>query len=220
MELCVDDMDAGVLELARRDGAEQLVERYGDRAYRLAWRITGVREDAEDVVVDALQAAADTFPAFTGDATLGPWISRAVASAAYQKLRAGRGRIREIAAGDVMPALDADGRHFAPMDDWSKRLDEPALQDDLGHIVSAALETLPASYRAALVLHDVEELPTLDIAEILGMDVPAVKSLVHRARLYVRKRLAEHFASIGGAPASNPAARPVLRTRMAGSWPY
>jgi RNA polymerase sigma-70 factor, ECF subfamily len=220
MELCVDNFDAGLVELTRddADAAEQLVERYGDRAYRLALRITGVSEDAEDVVVDALQAAADTFPAFTGDATLGPWISRAVASAAYQKLRAGRRRVREIALADVMPALDADGRHFAPIDDWSKRLDEPALQDDLGHVVSAALEALPAGYRAALVLHDVEDLPPLDIAEILGIDVPAVKPLVHRARLFVRKRLSEHFES--ARPAPDSPTRPVLRTRMAGSWPY
>jgi RNA polymerase sigma-70 factor, ECF subfamily len=220
MELCMDNFDAGLVELAPdgADAAEQLVERYGDRAYRLALRITGVSQDAEDVVVDALQAAADTFPVFTGDATLGPWISRAVASAAYQKLRAGWRRAREIAPADVMPALDADGRHFAPIDDWSKRLDEPGLQDDLGHIVSAALEALPASYRAALVLHDVEDLPTLDIAEILGIDVPAVKLLVHRARLFVRKRLSEHLES--ARPEPDRVARPVLRTRMAGSWPY
>jgi RNA polymerase sigma-70 factor, ECF subfamily len=219
MELCVDDMDAGVIELAGWNCAEQLVERYGDRAYRLALRLTGVPEDAEGAVADALQAAADTFPTFTGEATLGPWISRAVAGAAYQKLRARRQRVSEIVPANMAPALDTNG-HFVPMDDWSKRLDEPALQDDLDHVVSAALDALPASYRAALVLHDVEELPTLDIAEIMGVDVPAVKSLVHRARLFVRKRLSEHFESVGAPRAADSGARPVLRTRMAGSWPY
>jgi RNA polymerase sigma-70 factor, ECF subfamily len=212
-------VDNGLIEVAHPDGVEQLVERYASRAYRLAWRLTGVREDAEDVVADALQAAADTFPAFTGDATLGPWISRAVAGAAYEKLRARRRRVSGIAPADVVPALDANG-HFAPMDDWSKRLDEPALQDDLDHVVGAALEALPASYRAALVLHDVEDMPTLDIAEIMGVDVPAVKSLVHRARLFVRKRLSEHFESAGATRAPDRLTRPILRTRMAGTWPY
>jgi RNA polymerase sigma-70 factor, ECF subfamily len=215
----VDSPGTGLIELERPDGVERLVDRYAHRAYRLALNLTGVPEDAEDLVADALQAAADTFPVFTGHATLGPWISRAVAGAAYQKLRARRRRVSAIAPADMVPALDTNGR-FAPMDDWSKRLDEPAMQDDLDHVVSAALDALPASYRTALVLHDVEDMPTLDIAEIMGVDVPAVKSLVHRARLFVRKRLSEHFESAGATHAPDRLARPILRTRMAGSWPY
>jgi RNA polymerase sigma-70 factor, ECF subfamily len=197
MELGVDDIDAGLAEAARpadADGVEQLLERYGPPAYRLALRITGVTEDAEDVVARALQAAADMIRTLPDEAAIESRIYRAIARAAYQKVRDASRRGQEIALADVRPPLDGDG-HFAPMDDWSKRVNEPALRGPLRHVVSEALDALPAVYRTALVLHDVEGVSTPDIADILGVDVPAVPWHVHRARLFVRKCLAEHFES-------------------------
>ena len=57
-------------------------------------------------------------------------------------------------ADDVMPSLAADG-HFQLMGDWSARFDEPAVQGELGVIVAAAIDALPADYRTALILNDV-----------------------------------------------------------------
>lgn len=58
-----------------------------------------------------------------------------------------------------------------------------------------AIDALPADDRTAVVLHDAEGTPKSDVAEILGIDVQAVKSRVHRARLFVRRRLSEHFGA-------------------------
>jgi len=60
-------------------------------------------------------------------------------------------------------------------------------------IVGEAIDALPADYRTALVLHDVEGLSWPDIVDVLDVDVPAVKARVHRARLFVRQRLSEYF---------------------------
>ena len=79
------------------------------------------------------------------------------------------------------------------MDDWSNRVDERALQGELRQVLEEAIEALPADYRTALVLHDVEGLSNPDIAESLGISLPAVKSRVHRSRLFVRKRLADYL---------------------------
>jgi RNA polymerase sigma-70 factor, ECF subfamily len=200
MGSCVADVDAGLVEALRRDdpdGAQQLVERYGDRVYRLALRITGVKGDAEEAVEDALWTAACTIHTFTGESAFGSWIYRTAANAAYQKLRNRRQHVNEIALADAVPSLDGDGRHFEPMEDWSNRIDEPALQSGLRGVLTEAIDALPAEYRTALVLHDVEGASKQDIAEILGVDVQAVKSRVHHARLFVRKRLSEHFESAG-----------------------
>ena len=93
----------------------------------------------------------------------------------------------------MLPALDAGGRHFEPMDDWSNRVDERALQGELRQVLTEAIDALPPEYRTALVLHDVEGLSNPDIAETLGISLPAVKSRVHRSRLFVRKRLADYM---------------------------
>ena len=72
-------------------------------------------------------------------------------------------------------------------------MDEKALQGELRDILTQAIDELPADYRTALVLHDVEGVSNPDIAETLGISLPAVKSRVHRSRLFVRKQLAEYL---------------------------
>jgi len=190
------DTDADLVAALRREEAsatETLVERYADRVYRLAQRITGSREDAEEVVQDALWTAARKIGTFKGDSAFGSWLYRIAANAAYMKLRARRGKGREIALDDVIPAIDSAGIHFEPMDDWSPRVDDPALQSELRSVLETAIGDLPPDYRTALVLHDVEGLSNPDIAQTLGISLPAVKSRIHRSRLFVRKRLSEYL---------------------------
>jgi RNA polymerase sigma-70 factor, ECF subfamily len=190
------DADAPLVEALRREdpeATEALVETYGDRVYRLAFRITGSNEDAEEAAQDALWTAANKIHTFKGESAFGSWLYRIAANAAYQKVRARRGKLREIALDDVMPVLDDAGRHFEPMDDWSRRVDDHALQRELRHVLEEAIDGLPPDYRTALVMHDVEGLSNPDIAGALGISLPAVKSRVHRSRLYLRKRLADYL---------------------------
>jgi RNA polymerase sigma-70 factor, ECF subfamily len=190
------DADAELVEALRReepDAPDRLVERYGDRVYRLAMRITGLNEDAEEAAQDALWTVARKIHMFKGESAFGSWIYRITANAAYQKLRTRRQKSAEIAMDDVLPSLDGDGRHFEPMDDWSNRVDEQALQGELRRVLQEAIDGLPADYRTALVLHDVEGLSNPDIAEALNISLPAVKSRVHRSRLFVRKQLADYL---------------------------
>lgn len=191
------DADADLVEALRREApeaAELLVERFGDRVYRLALRITGVSEDAEEAAQDALWTAARKISTFKGEAAFGSWLCRIAANAAYQKLRARRSsRTHEIAIEDVLPAFDDAGRHFEPMDDWSKRVDQQAVQAELRRVLTDAIDALPPDYRTALVLRDVEGVSNPDIAEALNLSLPAVKSRVHRSRLFVRKRLSEYL---------------------------
>jgi len=95
----------------------------------------------------------------------------------------------------VLPSFGGDGRHFAPMDDWSSRVDERAVQSELRRVLTAAIDALPPDYRTALVLHDVEGVSNPEIAETLGISLPAVKSRVHHARLCVRKHLSSYLES-------------------------
>ena len=190
------DADADLVEALRREApeaAERLVERFGDRVYRLAMRITGLNEDAEEAAQDALWTAARKIHMFKGESAFGSWIYRITANAAYQKLRTRRQKSSEIALEDVLPSLDGDGLHFEPMDDWTNRVDEKALQGELRQVLTEAIDALPPDYRTALVLHDVEGVSNPDIADALGISLPAVKSRVHRSRLFVRQRLSEYL---------------------------
>jgi RNA polymerase sigma-70 factor (ECF subfamily) len=190
------DPDAQLVQALKAhvpDAAEALVSAYADRVYRLAVRITGVAEDAEEVAQDALWTAARKIDMFKGAAAFGSWVYRITANAAYQKLRSRRGRQHEIAWEQLLPALDEEGRHFEPMDDWSPRVDEQVLHGELRTVLTSAIDALPPDYRTAFVMHDMEGLSNPEIAETLGISLPAVKSRVHRSRLFLRQRLAEYL---------------------------
>ena len=191
------DRDATLVEQLRRadaGAAEALVGAYGDRVYRLAIRITGHASDAEEVVQDALWTVVRKIDTFRGESAFGSWLYRIAANAAYQKVR-GRRRRTEVSLDDVLPSFHDDGQHAASTVDWSPTVDDPSRQADLRLVLTAAMDALPEDYRAAVVLRDIEEFSVAEVAEMLGLSVANAKSRVHRARLFLRQRLAVSLAT-------------------------
>lgn len=189
------DADTRLIDALRRrdpDAAERLVHAYGDRVYRLALRITGNAADAEEVVQDVFWSVTRKIDTFRGLSAFGSWVYRITANAAYQKRR---GRHPERHGGsweDLAPTLDEHGRQVEPGLDWSPRLKDPAIQAELHEVLRAAIDEIPGCNRSAFLLHDVEGLSNLEVAETLEVPLAVVKSRVHRARLYLRKRLAAY----------------------------
>ena len=91
------------------------------------------------------------------------------------------------------PEFDELGQHAEPLRDWSARTEEPALQTELRSLLTTAIDDLPGDYKTAFLLHDVEGLSNPEIAETLHISLPAVKSRVHRSRLFLRQRLADYM---------------------------
>ena len=192
------DRDAALLEGLRRGdeaASELLLDTYGDRVYRLAIRITGNEQDAEEVAQDALWTAARKIGTFKGESAFGSWVYRITANTAYQKLRGRRGRRNEVLWDDIQPAFDEQRRHALPVADWSGKIEEPALQRELRTVLTSAINDLPADYRTAFLMHDVEGLSNPEIAETLHLSLPAVKSRVHRSRLFLRERLSRYMGA-------------------------
>ena len=191
------DRDEVLVQRLRREepgAAEALVSEYGERVYRLAFRITGNSEDAEEVAQDALWTAARKIGTFKGESAFGSWLYRITANTAYQKLRGRRGRDRaEISWDELLPHFDLNGHHAEPVEDWSGKVEEPILRTELRGVLSAAVDALPPDYRTAFLLHDVDGMPNREIARSLGISLPAVKSRVHRSRLFLRQRLGRYL---------------------------
>jgi RNA polymerase sigma-70 factor (ECF subfamily) len=182
--------------------AEQLATRYGERAYRLARRITGNEQDAEEVVQDAFWTVVRKIDTFRGESAFGSWLYRIVTNASYQKLRGRQSRRDELSLGDVLPLFDERGCHAGPVADWSPRTDDPSIQVELRTALTAAIGELPAAYRTVLVLRDIEGRSNAEIAETLGLSVCVVKARAHRARLFLRKRLDTFMVTSDGPTAA------------------
>jgi RNA polymerase sigma-70 factor (ECF subfamily) len=188
-----------VTALRRRDptAAETLLAAYGDRAYRLAVRITGNEHDAEEAVQDAFWSVVCKIDTFRGDAAFRSWVYRIVSNAAYEKIH--RRPLLDISLDEVLPSFDHDGRHASVITDWSPSINDPAVETELRAVLNSAVSELPAHYRAVMVLRDVEGLSMAEVADALAISIPTAKTRAHRARLLVRQRLSMLMTTVGAA---------------------
>ena len=189
------DRDTPLVEALRRGdptAAERLIDTYGSRAYRLAVGITGTTSDAEEVVQDAFWIVVRKVHLFRGDSAFGTWVYRIVVNAAYDKLRGRRRANADVSWDQVSAGLAEQDVRIV---DWSARMADPANQTDLRMVLTSAIDELPQDYRAVFLLRDVEGLSNHEIGAALGISVAIAKSRAHRARLFLRKRLAASMSS-------------------------
>jgi RNA polymerase sigma-70 factor (ECF subfamily) len=187
--------DAALVERLRAGDAaalEPLMARYGARLYRVALGITRSHPEAEEVVQDAFLTCVRKIHMFEGRSALGTWLYRVTANAALLRCRARRAD-RSTSLDEHLPAFEADGHRTGErawlLADWSALPDESLLAGERRRIVEECIERLPASYRAVLVLRDVEALSNEEVAAALDESVAAVKSRLHRARMALRELL-------------------------------
>ena len=168
---------------------DELVRRYENKVYRLAYKILRHEEDAGEALQDAFLSAFRGLPNFKADSTFSTWLYRVATNAAlmkYRKRREGHVSIEQSQSHDE----DAEGLQIP---DWSALPDEELLTGELDQILSEGLERLPDELREVFVMRDIEGLSNGEVAERMGLTVPAVKSRLHRARLQLRDRLNRYF---------------------------
>jgi RNA polymerase sigma-70 factor (ECF subfamily) len=165
---------------------EAIVERYQERLFRLACRLTSDTA-APDVLQEAFLQVYRHLPSFRGESKFGTWVYRIAANAALMHRRANARRPAESLEA-FLPRFDAEGRHLGTPAELQApaRADELLDQRTLAEKARAALARLPDLYRDAFVLRDLEEMSTADVAQALGIEPAAVRQRVHRARLMLR----------------------------------
>jgi RNA polymerase sigma-70 factor (ECF subfamily) len=170
---------------------ELIFREYAPRIFSIARRMLGNDADAEDVMQEVLLLVIRKLDTFRGDSQLGTWLHRVTVNAALAH-RQKRHNRQKHEVGDVVDDL-AETASSAPLNRWSVSPDEPVLAEEQHEIIEKAIKTLPDPFRDVYVLADVEGLPNSEIADMLGLSLPAVKSRLHRARLRMRDALAPHF---------------------------
>jgi len=171
---------------------EQVVRDYAAQVYSLARRMLGNDDDAEDVTQEVLLQVLRKLDTFRGEAAFPTWLHRVTVNAALglRRQRATRDRHRAHAAVDDLPEPGTPG---GPARRWSAPPDQQLLDHETQELIEAAIAQLDEKYRDVYVLADVEGLPNAEIASLLGLGLPAVKSRLHRARLMMREALAPYF---------------------------
>jgi RNA polymerase sigma-70 factor (ECF subfamily) len=181
------------LRAREEEAYEELVRRFGGRLLATARHFLPRTEDAQDAVQEAFLSAFRSLDRFRGGCRLSTWLHRIVVNAALMKLR-GASRRPETPIEDYLPRFDETGHHAAPVEEWKVSPEGALLSRETSERVRAAIEALPVSYRAVLVLRDIEEFSTEETAQILSLTRTAVKVRLHRARLALRTLLVPIFA--------------------------
>lgn len=188
----LDALDDAALASRAVDGDfaafEKIVERHRDKAFRLAFSLTKNEADAQDVVQEAFINIYRKLDTFAGDAQLSSWMYRIVVNAALMRLRKTRRRA-EVSVDDV-----SDPAHFEPSvpgepAGWRVRGDEAAENRELRDQILAAIDQLDPKYQAAFLLREIEGLSLDEIASVLDLSTGAVKTRLHRARLFLQAAL-------------------------------
>ena len=175
---------------AREEGAAaDLVRLYGARVHQLAMRSVKTREDAEEITQDVLFKAVARIDDFRGDAALSSWLYRITFNTAMTRLRQMRAaKVPKIDEPSGEPGEFSSADEIA---DWSAMADEAMMRQQMRHRLAAALQRMPAIYRAPVILRDVQGLTTEEASSVLRLNGQTLKSRLHRGRLLLRRELAD-----------------------------
>jgi len=188
--------DEELVVLAREENTrafDELVNRYQNKIYRLARRMTATEEDAEDVLQEAFVKAYKSLGGFKGNSRFSTWLYRITVNLALMKLR--KKKLETVPLDQ--PIETGDGIVQREIEDGGPDPLDNLIAAESKQILDASIADLPAGHRAVFILRDVEKLSTEDTARVLGITVPAVKSRLHRTRLMLKERLIRAAAARG-----------------------
>ena len=171
-----DDDHALMRRVALKDMAayRMLIDRHGERCLRIATRIMGRREDAEDVVQEAWLKLWHEAPYWQPRAQLSTWLFRVLTNLCIDEQR----KVKRLQHGDMELFVD---ERIA--------VDEDLIASQRGRHVALAVASLKHQHRTVLVMSYYEGMETAEIAEIMGLKPGALQVLLHRARKELKKKL-------------------------------
>jgi len=178
----VRDTDEACLTRAKveREAFGELVRRYADRIFNLAYRMTGDRSAAQDLTQETFLRAYQGLAGFKEGSAVAPWLYRIAVNACLSY------RQRQ----ETTAAEPLDETVAVRLFDSGVPPDELAEQREVQATVQRAILALPPRYRAVVILYHLEDRPYSEIADILGLPVNTVRTHLHRGREMLREILA------------------------------
>jgi RNA polymerase sigma-70 factor (ECF subfamily) len=185
-----------------REAIADLVERHGGRLYGVGLRLCGSPEDAQDLVQETFLSAFRHWHQFQGDAEPTTWLYTIARRACLRRRRKRSGEpavLEPLSA--LLPGPDEGLPELPPGEAGPYR---DRLRREAEAVVDRALARLPLTFRLPLVLADIAELSTAETARVLGLKEATVKTRVHRARLKLRRAIADTLPRGPASPPDHP----------------
>ncbi len=168
---------------------EDLIKDNETKIYNISYRLLRKREDAADIVQETFIQAFRKLNSFRGKSSFSTWLYRIATNLCFQRLRSKKKRTISLDE----PVWTDEGKAKREIPDWSNDPRASLENKELRQMIDRGISELPSKYRAAFILRDMEGLPISKISEILKLSEPAVKSRLHRSRLFLREKLSDCF---------------------------
>lgn len=173
---------------------KELVETHQLFVIRTCYALVHDREDAQDLAQEVFIEILKSVATFRGKAKLSSWIYRIAVNKSLNHLKKYRRRDTFL----IFSFHDADGKvkeeQITNHNEHSGG-DEVMEEEELKEALHTAIDGLPVKQKIAFTLHKYEELPYSEIAEVMNVSLSSVESLIHRARLNLKKRLTYYYHS-------------------------
>lgn len=185
-----NERDVALMQLVRDGDAgafEELVRRHQHAVVGTVAKMLGNPSDAEDIAQQVFVRIWKSAGRYTPQAKFTTWMFTITRNLVFNETRRRRRKptVSTDEREELMREVVEDRHGPSPT--------EVALQAELERAVDAAIESLPEKQRLAVVLRRYEEMPYEEIAEVLGLSVPAVKSLLFRARTQLKEQLGRYL---------------------------
>lgn len=172
----------------------EIVDRYGDKIFRLALRITRSEESAEEILQNVFIKLIEKLETFREESKLSTWIYSVSSNESFLYLRNRyKNRSRQVSIEELSNNEQNDNNRSYEISDQYYSPDENLISSQHRNILDKAINELPEEYRVVFQLRDIEGLSNNEVADILGLSLPAVKSRILRARNQLRKKLLGFF---------------------------
>lgn len=169
---------------------EELVSRYEQKVFQLAYRLSGNLDDASDLAQEAFLKVYRSLGQWRGKATFSTWLYRIVTNTFLDDMRKRKRRpLVAVSLDASIPTEDGEVTREFPSTDPGP--EQEYLQRELQQIVLTALAELEPDYRVVLTLRDIQGHTYEEIAQITQLNIGTVKSRISRARAALRKKLLE-----------------------------
>jgi len=187
--------DAQLVSLAKQGNTtafETLIKRYEDRIYCLAYSILHDKEEAYDVLQETAIKAFTNLNKFKGKSSFSTWLYKIALNIILMRKRKQKSLAKKMPIVEVEDettvANIAKISSDSPQEiiDWS---DNPVVdleREELNKVLIDSVNKLPEKYRNVVILKDLEQRSIEEIAKILGLSIPAVRTRLHSGRLYLR----------------------------------
>ena len=167
----------------------RLLAAHQDKLYRVAYRMAGHHEDAQDLLQDALLEAYRSFKKFQRGSYFDKWLYRIMTNTFIDRQRHKK-RVGVVESLDApLPGSGEGEGSGREIPDWADEPSRRILQNKFDEPVQKALDSLPPEFRMVLILSDVEEFSYEEISEVMDTPIGTVRSRLHRARSMMRQKL-------------------------------